>query len=141
LTKVTVGKAVGSRIEKREREMRLRILLVCLAVATASAADLQKYDYRILAITKTSTMEKEMNEAAADGYSFQAVMGREGTKLVLVMGKALDGEARGNKTYKLLSASKTSTMQKELQEAGEAGFKLLEMTVANTSFWGGGELV
>jgi uncharacterized glyoxalase superfamily protein PhnB len=117
------------------------MLLICLAVTTVGAADLQKYDYRLLKIQKVSTMEQEMNEAAADGFAFQALLERNGQQLMLVMEKALDEKARGNKKYKLLSTSKTSTMQKELQEAGEAGFKILEMTVAETSFWGGHELV
>ena len=121
--------------------MRLRILLICLVVATAGAADLQKYEYRILPIGKIPTMEKAMNEAAADGYSFQAVTGEEGQDLVIVMGKALDGETHRGKTYKLLSTSKISTMQEELQQAGEAGFRLLEITFAHTSYWGGNKLV
>lgn len=43
-------------------------------------------------------------------------------------------------SYRLLATKKTSTMQKELAEAGEAGFQLLGMTVAKTAF-GGNELV
>jgi hypothetical protein len=42
--------------------------------------------------------------------------------------------------YRLLATSKTSTMQKELLEAGDAGFKLLGMTVGKTAL-GGNELV
>ena len=42
--------------------------------------------------------------------------------------------------YKLLATSRTSTMQKELLEAGEAGFEFLGMTVGSTSF-GGNEVV
>ncbi len=42
--------------------------------------------------------------------------------------------------YKLLGTNKTSTMQKELSQEGEAGFKLVGMTVGETAF-GGRELV
>jgi hypothetical protein len=42
--------------------------------------------------------------------------------------------------YKLLATSKTSTMQKELQEAGDAGFKFVGITVSKTAF-GGKEVV
>ena len=34
-------------------------------------------EYRVLATTKTSTMEKELNDAAEQGYRFQTVMGGE----------------------------------------------------------------
>lgn len=40
-----------------------------------AAAETAKYDYRLLATTKTSTMEKELNQAAEAGYSFSSVMG------------------------------------------------------------------
>ena len=42
--------------------------------------------------------------------------------------------------YKLLATSKTATMQKELSEAGGAGFSFVGVTVAETSF-GGKEVV
>jgi len=120
--------------------MLLKIFLFGVAVATSSAADLQRYDYRVLATNKTSTMEKEMNEAADAGYSFQAVMGGEsafgGKEVVLVMGKPLGGEIAGNKTYKLLATKKTSTMEKELQEMGAEGFDYRGQTVFESTFGG-----
>jgi len=42
--------------------------------------------------------------------------------------------------YKLLATARASTMQKELNEAGRAGFVYCGMTVAETSF-GGREVV
>ncbi len=49
-------------------------LLLLLAAASISlAAD--HYEYRVLATSKTSTMERELNEAAEAGYGFSAVMG------------------------------------------------------------------
>jgi len=40
------------------------------------------------------------------------------------------------RVFRLLATSKTSTMQKELREAGEAGFRLLDLTVSKTAFKG-----
>jgi len=42
--------------------------------------------------------------------------------------------------YKLLATNKTSTMQKELQQAAETGFILDGLTISETAF-GGKELV
>jgi hypothetical protein len=42
--------------------------------------------------------------------------------------------------YKLLATSRTSTMQKELNEAGSDGFQFVGVTVGKTSF-GGNEIV
>ncbi len=35
----------------------------------------QQYEYRLLATKKTSTMRKEMNRAAEEGFRFETVMG------------------------------------------------------------------
>lgn len=99
-------------------------------------------DYRVLATNKTSTMDREMNEAADAGYRFEGVMGGEtaigGSEVVVVMSKA--GAARPRYQYRLTAANKTSTMQKEIQEAGDAGFEYRGQTVFKTTF-GGKEVV
>lgn len=98
-------------------------------------------EYRVLATSKTSTMEKELNAAAEAGFRFRAVMGGEtafgGSEVVTVMNRT---EGRARYSYKLLATSKTSTMQKELQDAADAGFDYLGQTVAETLF-GGAEVV
>lgn len=99
-------------------------------------------DYRLLATNKTSTMERELNEAADAGFRFQHVMGGEsafgGNEVVVVMSSLEPG--RGRYAYKLLATSKTSTMQKELQEASDAGYDYTGQTVFRSAF-GGDEVV
>jgi hypothetical protein len=99
------------------------------------------YDYRVLATSKTSTLEKEMNEAADAGFRFSFVMGGEtavgGGEGVAVLTKAGQG---GRYSYKLLATSKTSTMQRELQEASDGGFEYRDQTVFKSTF-GGQEVV
>ena len=95
-------------------------------------------EHRVLATSKTSTMEKELNEAAEAGFRFRAAMGGEtafgfgGNEVVVVMTRA--SEVPGSYAYRLLATNKTSTMQKELQEAGGAGFEYVGQTVFNTLF-------
>ncbi len=118
-----------------------RLLLVMPAVAVAAvAAEPARYDYRVLATNRTSTMEKEMNAAADAGYSFFGVMGGEtgfgGNEAVVVMGKDLRASNTGPKKYKLLATSRTGTMQKEIQQAGDEGFEYLGQTVFQSSFGG-----
>ena len=48
--------------------------------------------------------------------------------------------AQGQVAYRVLSTSRTSTMQKELQQAAETGFILDGLTISETAF-GGKELV
>jgi hypothetical protein len=104
----------------------------------------QAYDYRVLATNKTSTMQKEMSEAADAGYRMEKVMGGNtalgGSEVVVIMAKTKAELGTGRYAYKLLATNKTSTMQKELQEAGDEGFDYRDQTVFNSAF-GGDEVV
>jgi hypothetical protein len=99
------------------------------------------FEYRVLAANKTSTMQKEMQEAAEAGFRFGDVMGGDtvfgGSEVVVIMVR--DGSP-GRFDYRLLATSKTSTMQKEMQEAGDAGFEYRGQTVFKSTF-GGKEVV
>jgi len=57
-------------------------------------------------------------------------------EVVVIMTKSTEGQFG----YRLLATNKTSTMQKELQEAGEQGFEFVGLTVAKT-LMGGEEVV
>ena len=111
---------------------------------TAAAMPQGRIEYRLLATNKTSTMQKEMNQAAEAGYRFGGVMGGEtsfgGSEVVVVMYKDSSRESRKKFEYSLLATSKTSTMQKELQQAGDAGFEYQGQTVFSSTF-GGKEVV
>ena len=96
-----------------------------------------RYEYRVLATNRTGTMQKELNEAADAGFRFRGVMKGEtafgGAEVVSILVKE-PGLSSGRYEYKLLATSKTSTMQKEIQEAGDAGFEYRDQTV-------GGEVI
>ena len=104
----------------------------------------RQFEYRLLATSKTSTMQKEMGEAGQAGFRFAGVMGGDtafgGSEVVVVMLKDRENQNQGHYQYKLLATSKTSTMQKELQEAGDEGFEYRDQTVFKTRF-GGQEVV
>jgi hypothetical protein len=124
-----------------ETIMRTLCLLTGLIGILAGPASAQG-DVRVLATNKTSTMEKEMNEAARAGYRFAGVMGGDtafgGSEVVVLMTRnQADASSFG---YKLLATTKTSTMQKEMQEAGDAGFEYKGQTIFKSAF-GGKEVV
>jgi hypothetical protein len=108
----------------------------------ASAQAVAAFEFRVLATSKTSTMEKELNEAADAGFRFQAAMGGDtaigGSEVVAVMVRA-DG-AKPRFSYKLLATSRTSTIEKELQQAADAGYEYRSQTVFKSTF-GGEEVV
>lgn len=121
----------------------LLALLVLGSVATPAAAqEASSIDYRVLATSRTSTMEKEMNEVAGTGYRFMSVMGGEtafgGSEVVVIMGRTPGTSTKYE--YMLLATTKTSTMQKELQQAADRGFDYVGQTVFSSMF-GGDEVV
>ncbi len=113
-------------------------LVVVLALLAAVPAMAQTRVYKILATNKTSTMEKELKEAGGLGYRFLAVMGGEtgfgGSEAVVLLEK-VPGDAN-TYNYRLLATNRTSTLQKELQEAGEAGYHAVGQTVFESMFGG-----
>ena len=119
-----------------------KVWLALTFVATIAPSALAQNDIKVLATNKTSTLEKEMNQAAEAGYRFSAVMGGEtafgGSQAVVIMSR-LDG-VKPSFGYRLLATNKTGTLQKELQEAGDAGYEYKGQTSFQSSF-GGKEVV
>ena len=115
-----------------------------VSIMSRHKGDHGRYMYKLLATSKTSTMQKEMQQAADAGFEyrsqtvFESLIG--GKEVVAIMERDKDQPTAGMYQYKLFATTKTSTMQKELQEAGDQGFEVLGMTVASTAI-GGKELV
>ena len=120
----------------------ISVLVLCAAARPAVAQSSATVAHRVLATNRTSTMQKEMADAASSGYRFAAVMGGEtafgGAEVVVIMARTPDAKPRYE--YRLLATSKTSTMQKELQDASDAGYEYVGQTVFRSTF-GGREVV
>jgi len=118
-------------------------VLFVTSMSSANAAD-GPLNYRVLATSRTSTMEKELNEAALSGYRFSKVMGGKtaigGQEVVISMVRDTASSDQSVPRYKLLATTRTSTMQKELQQCADAGYEYLDQTVFGTAF-GGKEVV
>lgn len=123
--------------------MKIRfVLALCAAVLscalpnTAYAQAPAEIEYRVLATSKTSTMQKEMQEAGDAGFEyrgqtvFKSAFG--GKEVVAILERTADTKEIVRYDYRLLASKKTSTMQKELAEAGEQGYEFVGMTVAKT---------
>jgi hypothetical protein len=103
-----------------------------------------RYQYRLLATSKTSTMQKELQAAGDAGYQyrgqtvFETAFGNQ--EVVVILEHDRDASLDDTYEYKLLATKKTSTMQAELQAAGDAGYEFVGFTVSSTLF-GGEEVV
>jgi hypothetical protein len=120
------------------KSRRAFILVALVTIALVPDVLAQGFTYRILATNKTSTMQKEMQEAGDAGFRFVAAMGGEtaigGKEVVVLMEKAPEDTARYE--YRVQATTKTSTLQKELQEARDAGFQVVGQTVFESTFGG-----
>jgi hypothetical protein len=116
--------------------------VVVMSKATSGDAK-RRFEYRLLATNRTSTMQKEMQEASDRGYEYkgQTVFDTTfgGNEVVIIMERDIESKM-ALWEYKLLATSRSSTMQKELNEAGGDGFQFVGVTVGKTSF-GGNEIV
>jgi hypothetical protein len=124
--------------------------LVCALAAAASAQEKeQKQDakkdeepekreklkiepgqrYLLLSTQKTSTMQKELDEAASRG--FRVLMGSptSTSEMAVLMERVAD--AASPYKYRLLSTTKISTMRKELNESAQEGYRLLPRTMTS----------
>jgi hypothetical protein len=103
----------------------------------------QKFEYKLLATSKTSTMQKELQQAGDAGFEYQGqtvFSSTFGGKEVAVILERDPENKVALWEYKLLATKKTSTMDKELNEAGAAGYQFVGVTVGETSI-GGKEVV
>ena len=127
--------------------MRALVFIVCFSASCfgrPGGDGRSSCEYKLLATNKTSTMQKEMNEAAGAGFRFAGVMGGEtafgGSEVVVIMSRDQPTKGDSRFQYRLLATSKTSTMQRELQQAADAGFEYKGQTVFPSTF-GGKEVV
>ncbi len=90
--------------------------------------------YLLLATEKTSTMQKELNKAAKEGYRLLAGSPTSKTEIAMLLEKSAPPKTF---EYKLLATNKASTLEKELNKAADKGFHLLRRTVVGKRGTGG----
>lgn len=120
------------------KRLAISMLFAATALTPQRSFAQDSVTYKVLAASKTSTMQKELQEAGESGYRFVAAMGGEtaigGKEVVVLLEKA--GQALTRYEYRVLATSKTSTLQKELQEAADAGWLAVGQTVFESMFGG-----
>ena len=96
--------------------------------------------YLLLATKKTSTMQKELDEAAKQGFVIRMGSRTSGSEVALFLERA--AKLPDTFTYHLLATSRTSTMQKELNHFSQLGFRLLPQTmIQKKGIFGGFEIL
>lgn len=105
-------------------------VVVLFLFASANGQDRLKIEpdqrFLILETQKTSTMQKELDEAAAKGFR---VLFSGGGASGLFLYLERPDQVKDTYKYRLLATSKIVTMQKEMSEAAKEGFRLLPRTL------------
>jgi hypothetical protein len=83
--------------------------------------------YELLATKKISTMEKEIADAAGRGFKVVAATGA-GHEILVLMESQPEGASK--RDYKVISTSKTSTFEKEVNAAASQGYRIVPLTGA-----------
>ncbi|MGE0126918.1 MAG: hypothetical protein AB7U82_02345 [Blastocatellales bacterium] len=115
--------------------MKYTIMLIAILALTAVSAAAQgklKIDpdqqYLLLSTNKTSTMQKELDEASALGFRIMVGVSNCGQmEMVLFLERVAEGP--NVYKYKMVATNKTSTMDKELNEVAKEGFRLMPQTL------------
>lgn len=106
-------------------------LILLTAVSTVAQGKLKidpENRYLLLSTVKTSTMQKELDEASAQGFRIIAAASSCGqSEMVLFLERVT--QAPDTYKYKLLATARTSTMEKELNQAAKEGYRLLPRTI------------
>ncbi len=84
--------------------------------------------YLLLATAKTSTMQKELDEAAAQGFRIITGSALAGQEMAIVLQRLPEGAEKCS--YKLIATTNTGTMERELNLAAKEGYRLLPRTMS-----------
>ena len=114
--------------------------LACTATAVAQVEVDPDQQYLLLATQRTSTMQEELDSAAALGFRVVTGSPTSGTEIALLLERV--ATPPDTFQYLLLATSRTSTMETELTEASRRGFRLLPQTmISKSQRFGGDEVV
>lgn len=120
--------------------LALIIISCCGNLSAQSDKDDGNQKYKLLATIKTSTMQKEIDEVAAQGY--RILVGSPTSDAEMAVFLSREGTVDAPYQYKLLATTRTGTMQKELNEAADGGYRLIPSTmIAKKQLFGGVEIV
>ena len=103
------------------------LLVAMLLSLPLCASDEQ---YWLLATTRTSTMQKELDAAAVKGYRLAFASGLGGNTEIGVMMEKLPEGSPEKYSYRLLSTTNISTLRRRIDEAAREGYRVNPNAIA-----------
>ncbi len=115
---------------KRRLFVVVPIVLLCLSTVIAEDKVVDPtHNYLLLATSKTSTMQKELDEAAANGFRIAMGSGLESTEMAMMMERIPEGSEKY--TYRLVATTRTGSMDKEVNALAKEGFRVHPRTLCS----------
>ena len=109
--------------------LKLSVLMAAIAFmaapASAQKSSAGEPQYKLLATRRTGTMQKEIDEISAQGYRILVGSPTSSTEMAVFLSR--EGTPESQYKYKLLATTLTSTLQKEVTEAQQAGYRIVGM--------------
>jgi hypothetical protein len=99
-------------------------LITLITLPLPARAEDEAGKYLLLATSRTSTMQKEINDAAEKGYRVVGATRTEGMEVIVVMEQTSE-----TYRYRLLATTRTGTLEKEMNEAAEAGYRAVPRAI------------
>jgi hypothetical protein len=99
-----------------------------------ATSDQPRFEYKVLGATKISTIRKELEDAATQGYELRGVTANSSlmpfsvSETIAVMEREA-GQTRQKYEYRFLTAKREGTIQKELEASVAEGFHPVAMSV------------
>ena len=134
----------GLKQDGRRLKLTVGALLLSRAAVPLGGAAVPQQDltgrFLLLATSRTGTMQRELDEAAAAGYRILTGSPTSGDEIAEILEKVVTPP--NTYQYLLLATTLTGTMQREIDEAASEGFRLLPATmISKTGFFGDQEIV
>ena len=121
----------GLKQDGRRLKLTVGALLLSLAAVPLVGAAVPQQDltgrFLLLATSRTGTMQRELDEAAAAGYRILTGSPTSGDEIAVILEKVVTPP--NTYQYLLLATTLTGTMQREIDEAASEGFRLLPATM------------
>lgn len=112
--------------------MTAAIGVILMVVASAMPARAQEDRYLLLAASRTSTLQDEINRAVERGFRVVAASRTDDAEALV----ALERTA-GTYAYRVIATTRTGTLQREVAAAAAEGFRVVPRTVTTKRTIGG----
>lgn len=112
--------------------MRAAIGVVLIVIASAVPARAQEDRYLLLAASRTSTLQDEINGAVERGFRVVAASRTDDAEALVALERTTE-----TYTYRVIATTRTGTLQREIADAAAVGFRVVPRTVTTKRTIGG----